>query len=230
MAADSYADWLELPRDAVEMIPNALQPDVYADTNPIATAALSARLEIDAGTPLLAGIFRLVPEKGAFDFVEVAARLHRRYPALRTILCGVGPLRQAIERDIAARGLEGKIVLIGAVDDVGALYRRATLLLHTAHFEGMPNVIMEAQACGLPVVCTRVGGTPACLSPQLIPFMRDAGDCAGLTDSCVALLDDPTALDALRHQVAAEVRKRFSVAGLVANTLAAVGLQPQGQA
>lgn len=223
-AAASYAEWVGLPRHAVPMIPNAIGTQTLMEPGDDAGAELRERFGLESAHPLVLGVFRLAPEKDPLGFVEVIDRLRARHPDIRALICGTGPLRSVVEAEIAHRGLEGVLTLGGAIENVSALYRQSTVLLHTAEFEGMPNVVMEAQAFGLPVVCTRAGGTPDCLSDLLAPFMHEVGDYEGLARSCLALIDAPDRRKALSLGIEHEARQRFSVRRLVGDTLRAAGI------
>jgi glycosyltransferase involved in cell wall biosynthesis len=74
-------------------------------------------------------------------------------------LVGEGPLRPTIEQQIAKYQLQQQVTLSGQIDDISSLMQQATILVLPSRWEGMPNVVLEAMANGLPVVATCVDGT-----------------------------------------------------------------------
>lgn len=212
-AAD-YARWLELDPARIAHIPNAVD------------AATAAMTPVDPGSapPRVLGLFRLAPEKRPEIFLEIIARLVRRRPEVRAVICGTGLLADTIAARIRTLGLEGIVTLAGVVENVRAMMDGSALLLHVSAQEGIPNAVLEAQALGLPVVATAVGGTPETMATALRPFLHAPDDVDGLERSCLALLDDPVLRRTLGTAARAEIRARFSLEALVNRTLAAAGL------
>lgn len=211
--ARSYAEWLEPAPGSVGVIANAVADwAVAAEPRPAAPAA----------PPRVLGLFRLAPEKRPLDFVDTVARLLPAFPDLRATLCGDGSLRQAVAAHIEALGLSGRIELAGPVTDVATRLADATLLLHTAEAEGMPNVLLEAQAMGVPVISSRAAGSLGALAPVLHPFTAEIGDTAGLAAAAARLLGDRKDAVRLGHAAADYVRSHFTMEQLIDHTLAAL--------
>lgn len=111
----------------------------------------------DTLTVVTAG--RLVAQKNPALFVDAAARIHAALPGIRFTMLGDGPLRSAVEGQIERSGMRGVIELAGERHDVEKVFAQADLFWLTSSWEGLPNVVLEAMACGLPVIATDVGGT-----------------------------------------------------------------------
>jgi glycosyltransferase involved in cell wall biosynthesis len=107
---------------------------------------------------------RLAPEKGPLDFVRVAALLLHATPTLRFRIIGDGPLRGEVESAVVRSSLADRVELVGMVHDMPAAYRGLDMLVSTSQSEGAPLAILEAMACGLPVIATSVGGVPEIVS------------------------------------------------------------------
>jgi glycosyltransferase involved in cell wall biosynthesis len=214
-AAD-YADWLNVPAAEIAVVPNAVDID---------TAALPP-VDPGAGPLRVLGVFRLAPEKRPEVFVEIIDRLRRAVPGLQAVICGDGSERGRIVEMLRDRDLQSVLTLPGIVGDVPAMMARSALMLHVAAQEGMPNAILEAQALGLPVVATDVGGTGEALAPALAAHLHAPDDLDGLERSCLALLADPDRRRVLGARARAETLARFSLPALVEATLTAGGAQP----
>jgi glycosyltransferase involved in cell wall biosynthesis len=111
------------------------------------------------GPPRIVTVGRLVAQKNPLLFVEAAARVHQAEPSVRFVLVGDGPLRAAVEEQARALGLGAALEVLGERGDVEEVLRGAHLFWLTSSWEGMPNVVLEAMASGLPVVASDVGGT-----------------------------------------------------------------------
>lgn len=104
-------------------------------------------------------VCRLDPIKGLLDLVDAVDRLAAQRPGLKVVLVGDGPQRAELEQVVRTRGLQSAVHFAGEQSDVAAWLHRARLFVLPSYQEGLPNVILEAMACGLPVVATAVGGT-----------------------------------------------------------------------
>jgi glycosyltransferase involved in cell wall biosynthesis len=148
------------------------------------------KLGIDATAEAVIYIGRMDVKKGLRELVEASASLHLKRTNLHLYLIGVGPDKPMIERAIQANNAGSYIhALPGcAFDDVAVWMAAADLVTLPSYMEGCPNVVLEALACGRPVVATNVGGIPEILSDEcgrLVP-PRDSG---ALAQALASVLD-----------------------------------------
>lgn len=122
--------------------------------------ALRASLGITPDDPVIGGVFRMAGVKRPLLWLETAYRVLQGLPNARFILVGDdGDLGQAVRDRAAQLGMADRLHMPGAVRNVGDWYRAFDVLLLTSEREGLPNVTIEAQHFGVPVVATDVGGT-----------------------------------------------------------------------
>jgi glycosyltransferase involved in cell wall biosynthesis len=115
------------------------------------------------GAPVeILAVGRLSREKGQLMLLAAIAELRRRGAAARLRLVGDGPLRDQLEGEARALGIEDIVTFSGSVgqDEMPALFRQADVFCQPSFGEGIPVVLMEAMAVGLPVVSTSVAGIP----------------------------------------------------------------------
>lgn len=141
---------------------------------------------------VLLGIMRLTEEKNPDGFIRVFAALKHFRPTLRAVLLGDGPMRPVLEKLARQYQVTDSLVMPGKVDDTTAYLQQANCLLCPSHTEGMPNVILEAQAQGLPLIATKVGGTQEALAEELHGFLVDANDENAMCSKLEALLQNET--------------------------------------
>ena len=126
------------------------------------------KLHIDPVAEGVVYIGRMDVKKGLRELVEAAASLHPERPNLHVYLVGEGPDRPAIESAVRAKNATSYIHVLPACasDDVAVWMAAADLVTLPSYMEGCPNVVLEALACGRPVVATNVGGIPEIMSDE----------------------------------------------------------------
>lgn len=132
--------------------------------------------------------------KGVFDLLTAWTNVRRSCPdALLTVVGQDGTSGQ-FAREARFLGIENSITLTGPLtpSEVAHLMRQSRILCLPSHAEGTPNCVMEALACGLPVVATRVGGIPDIIEHEKIGLLVNKGDIEGLAAALTTLFRDPS--------------------------------------
>jgi glycosyltransferase involved in cell wall biosynthesis len=217
-----YAAWLGIPEERITCIPNAVDPGQFEALTPAQAGKLRSELGLTEGTPLILGVFRLSAEKRPGLFLDVCAKVIRSIPTARAAIIGVGPMAGELKERIRKAGMSGKIALLGVRDDVASIMQVASLLLLTSEREGMPNVVLEAQAVGLPVVATKVGGVADCTVHGQTALLADVEDTGRLFDHCVELLTEPALAARMGQRGRALMREGYSKQAMAARFVALV--------
>ena len=141
-------------------------------------------LPLDKTIALYAGY--LTKRKGVYELLKAIYRVQQQCPDILLVICGAGPEETALRRVIREKGIEDMVRMAGEVEPerMNKWMQASDLFVLASHTEGMPNVVTEAMACGLPVVATAVGGLPGAI-----------GDCDG------AILVPPENVDDLKEAI-----------------------------
>jgi glycosyltransferase involved in cell wall biosynthesis len=155
--------------------------------NPEQRAAL--RRELGAGPDdwLIGTVACLKPQKAPQDFLALAKQVCAAVPQVKFVLIGDGELRPAMESLIQKAGLQERVRLAGWRRDIAQSLWAMDVFVLTSHWEGLPRVILEARACGLPIVATRVGGVEEAMMGYRKGHLTEAGDIKALTASVLRL-------------------------------------------
>jgi glycosyltransferase involved in cell wall biosynthesis len=189
------------------VIPNAL-PLEEIDAAPPAT---DHETGLPTGTRLVLSAGRIDEGKNVEALVRAVGLIADR--SVGVICCGDGPLRASLERFSAEQGLTGRVRLVGYVPHLWSLMKRAAVLVSSSRFEGRPNVVLEAMACGCPLVVSDIPAHREFLDERSAIFV-DANDSRGIADAIVSVLSDPVAA-ATRARVARDQVQQLSTAVIV---------------
>ena len=192
---------LGMPKDRLHLFRNGVDLDRF---QPLPQAAARARIG-HSGAPLLASVGNLVPLKGHDLCIDAVAALRATQVDARLLIIGSGPERAALQRRIDHHGLADAVTLIGPVPntELATWYSAADALMLASSREGWPNVLLEAMACGTPVVATRVGGVPEIVSGDSVGRLVGDRSAAGLTQALQSLIRSPCDRNAVRRHAEA---------------------------
>ncbi len=156
---------------SVEHVPKGVDVELFRPDGPNRRAALGLE-----GTRIALVVSRLVPIKNVALAIDAMAVVAREHANVKLVVVGDGPLRPAVEAQIASLGLTERVILAGRVphEQMPAWYRSADLFVLPSEFDNSPNVALEAMASGVPVVATDVGGLRQYVEPgangDLVPL------------------------------------------------------------
>ncbi|MBA3810068.1 MAG: glycosyltransferase [Caulobacteraceae bacterium] len=186
LAARRYEEWLGIAKGSVPVIHNGVEPlsPAAAPGDEDAWAEFNQRT---AGADFtLCGVMRLDHNKRPLEWLSAAEHLHRRHPGARFVIVGDGALRQEAQEYAARRGLSDRVLFTGLSGSVGYWLAHADALMLLSRYEGMPNVLIEAQLAATPVITTPAGGaaetliageTGSLLASSEKPDLEEAADC-----------------------------------------------------
>ena len=153
---------------------------------------------------------RMVPIKGLDLFLEVAAEVRRRMPGVRFSILGDGPLREELGRQAARLGIGDCVEFVAPRPDPFGYYGSLDLYLNTSVHEGLPLSVVEAMACGKPVVSAAVGGIPEIVTHGEHGFLVEGRDPARFAERCLTLMRDNRLRRLMGDDAAAAARSRLS--------------------
>jgi L-malate glycosyltransferase len=182
-------------------------------------AALHEELWLPHGSPIVGNVAALVPHKGQRHLVEAAALVVREVPDVRFVIAGEGELRESLQHQIRSHGLEKHVILAGFRPDVLSLHKAFDIFVMSSMMEGLGTSLLDAMACGKPVVATRAGGMPEVVSDGESGILVPPRDDRALADAIVRLLKEPTLRERMGAAGMSLANTRFSAERMVAETL-----------
>jgi glycosyltransferase involved in cell wall biosynthesis len=201
-----------VPSERISVIRDAIQVRRFETKNPLYAERLREFFEGSTG-PIVGAAGRLSPEKGFANLIEAARIVVRTNPSVRFVVFGEGRLWADLERRIAAAHLQNEFILAGFRSDLDQFIPHLDLLTLPSYTEGLPNVILEAFAGGVPVVATAVGGTPELVEHGVNGRLVPPGDPPALAREILQLLGDERHRRAMGQRGRDRVLSEFSFEG-----------------
>jgi glycosyltransferase involved in cell wall biosynthesis len=167
-------------------------------------------------------VTRLVPIKNLPLLIEAFAELHQDRLDTTLVLLGEGPQESVLRARAAALGVSESVKFAGYApqEETPAWYRTADVFALSSDFDNSPNVVLEAMACGLPVVATDVGGLRDYIVPEVNGLLVPKGSRADFADALATYFDQPVLARATGRTNRATAVERFSWAVSAARMLA----------
>jgi len=180
---------LGIPPGKIRTIHNGCDSSIFKLAD---RAAARAELNIDSGVELVVFVGRLVPTKGLWELLQAASILVPSRPRLRMVCIGEGVMAKELRQLASQPDLKGHVEFVGNqnADQVARWLAASNVFCLPSYSEGCPNVVIEALACGRPVVASDVGGIPELMDSRcgiLVP-PRNARQ---LADALTKALDGP---------------------------------------
>lgn len=147
-----------VPGERLCMVHNAIVVERYRRTG--RRGILAEVIGRPIAGPVIASLGRLSPEKGHADLIDAMDRVIRCGQKVSLVLIGDGPERSKLVQQVNELGLQGMVHLPGYIQEPQRLFEEIDLMVLPSHTEGLPNAALEALLMEVPVLATRVGGTP----------------------------------------------------------------------
>ncbi len=203
--ADRMSEAVGFPRARIEVISNGVDTERFRPSGETKTASRQ-RLGLPAEGLLIGMVARLVPFKDHAGVLRAVAALQARQLDIHLALAGAGPLRDELDQLATELGIAPRVHFLGELPQVDPLLGALDVLVsNSSHNEGMSNAVLEAMACGVPIIATRVAASPELLDHGRAGILIEPRDAEGLA----AALGELHASPALRARLGESGRQRI---------------------
>jgi glycosyltransferase involved in cell wall biosynthesis len=148
--------------------------------------------------------------KGIDVLLQAWHLVHKEAPQARLIIVGTGSLQSQLERMAEALSIADNVEFAGLQSDIPAQLRRGNLAVLPSRWEGMPNALLEAMACGLACVATRVSGSEDIIQHEVNGLLVEPEDYQGLAQAILTLLRDPALIQEYGRAARQTIEQRYS--------------------
>jgi glycosyltransferase involved in cell wall biosynthesis len=165
--------------------------------NGVDTDHFTPQWEKRAPAPVILSVARFVKIKDPMTLVKAFRAVVERIPEAVSAMVGEGPLKPQVERYVREHGLGDHVRIYPGTTDLRPRLAEASAFVLCSLSEGLPNTALEAMACGLPVVATRVGGVPEIVTDGVTGFLVPPGNPEALAEALINTLEDQSAARAM---------------------------------
>ena len=192
----------------IEVIENFVNCDVYMPIKDEAKRAEARKRLAGPNEAILMHLSNFRPVKRVVDVVRIFAQVVREMPA-QLVLIGDGPDRSAAEWLAHDLGIQAKVHFMGKLERIHEVLPLADILLMPSELESFGLAALEAMACKVPSIATRVGGVPELIDDGVTGLLYPVGDIEGMSLGALGLLKDRERLNAMREAGRKTAQKRF---------------------
>jgi len=204
-----------VPRRKIHRIYNGIDTDHFSPAEP--PAELAQLLGLSTGAPIIGTVGRLYPGKGQDTFIRAAVEVHKIRPDVQFLIVGGGPAEEEFRQLAQQLGAASAIVFAGERRDIADLLALMDVFVLSSLAESLPNAVLEAMACALPVVATNVGGVPEIVTEAETGFLVEPKDHHALADRILKILGNPDLAAGMGAVARKKVLEEFSCDKLVEN-------------
>jgi sugar transferase (PEP-CTERM/EpsH1 system associated) len=201
------AEEVGVSRKRLQVIRNGVDVGLYS---PVARRPRSSA-GLDDGDRVIGHVARLAPEKDQATLLRAVARLMPGRPKLRLLIVGEGVQAGELRELARTLGIAGRVCFAGARSDVRDLLPLVDVFALSSVREGLPLTVLEAMACGRPVVATDVGELAAAVVPGVTGWLVPPSDPPALADALAAVVDDCGRAEAMGQAARVRVEAEFSL-------------------
>jgi L-malate glycosyltransferase len=195
----------------IEVIPNFVNCDLYRRD----PEAAKRRAEVaQAGEKLLVHLSNFRPVKRLPDVIEIFDRVQKKVPA-RLMLIGDGPDRSTAEWLAQKKGIRERVLFLGKQDRIYEKLPLADLMLMPSELESFGLAALEAMACEVPSIATRVGGVPEVIEHGHSGMLAGVGEVEQMAEYAIELLSDEKRLRAMAQTARFEAQSRFCASKII---------------
>jgi glycosyltransferase involved in cell wall biosynthesis/Tfp pilus assembly protein PilF len=209
--AKSYSDWIGIDEKRASVIRNGYDFKSFKPDDPEIVSTYLKENDVPDDALIVGSVFRFVPEKRIDLWIKVARKVISESEDTYFIAVGHGSGLEEAKSLVRGHGLEHRILFPGRTKDVPSWLGAFDVFLLTSRIEGLPNVLIEAQSAGVPVVSTVAGGSPETFIDGITGYLSASDDPDDLAKAVSLILQDSK----WRHYAASEssdfVRENFDI-------------------
>ncbi|MBU2631636.1 MAG: glycosyltransferase, partial [Proteobacteria bacterium] len=214
-SADLFTTLTGIDKSCVAVINNGIDTNFFSPEDPAGKKILRKRLGLPEDHVLLGCVAALRPVKNHNGLLTAFERVVRHHPNTRLVLVGDGMLRQDLQKQCSTSGISDHVIFAGQRDEIDQYLKSFDIFVLNSKTEGLSYALLEAMACGLPVVATDVGGNSQLIENGKDGYLYPDGDEEALCDILIQLIGNPDDIipigDRARQKILADYSLKYMI-------------------
>ena len=204
-----------VPASRIECVPSAVDTEQYKP-GCLDRAWFEQEFDLEPGSRTVGMIAQFIPRKGHKVLLEAVPMILEAVPDTHFLLFGKGPEEETIQAEVDRLGLNDAVRFCGFRDDLHRVLPCLDAVAHPAYMEGLGVSLLQAAACGIPIVACRAGGMPEVVGDGENGLLIEPGDADGLASALAGILGDAHRARDMGNKGRERVQGRFSIAAMAA--------------
>jgi len=193
------------------LIHNGISLDRFTTVSAHPSKRLELELGLSPGNLIVGSVGRLSEQKGYTFLIKAASTVVAELPNVKFIIIGDGELREQLHQQAKQLGLSETVIFTGPRQDIESLYGIMDIFVLPSLWEGLPTVVLESMASGVPVVATDIPGTRELVQASRTGWLAQPRDSASLAACILEALNNPVKRATLAQAALQDVVPRFSM-------------------
>ncbi len=223
----------KIPADRIKVVYNAIKLDEYAQSASYSKKEFKKSIGADENDLIIVTVARLEEQKDHFSLLRAAKltldKLKKRTAQknstektrkIKFILAGGGALIEDLKKAAKKLEIADSVIFLGTRTDIKEILHSADIFLLTSIYEGIPNAILEAQSCMVPVIATDVGGVSEIITDNHNGILCNPRDIETISEKIIHLIANPRFAENIAHNAFQRLKSKFSCESLISKTCA----------
>ncbi len=217
--ATDYRKFSNVDRKKIKVIYNGLDEKRFHHMDNSEKLKKREEFKLSTDNKIIGFIGRLSEEKEPFIFLKAFKEIAKEIPLAKALVVGGGILYNESMDFAKTLGIDGNLLFLGHRRDVFEIMQIVDVIVLTSRVEGLPNVLIEAEAFGIPIVTTNAGGAIEVVENKISGFVTKIGDYAEIAEKTILLLKDKKLCEEFGRKEKEIVKERFSLEKMVSETI-----------
>jgi glycosyltransferase involved in cell wall biosynthesis len=209
---------LRVADERIALIPNGVELDAFPLKSEDEKRALRRAWQLPGG-PLLGIVARLSDVKGHAVLIDAMPAVLARFPDARLLIVGEGKMEASLKKQAAGLGLEQRVIFLPSVNRTADILPMLDIFILPSLQEGLGLSAMEAQAAGVPVVASRVGGLASLIEDGRTGRLVEPRNSGQLAEAVLDLLEHPQDAEAMGRRARAFIEREYSAEQMARDTV-----------
>jgi len=201
---------LRFPESKIRVIYSGIDKQSFKKNN-LDRKKLLERLGLQSNNFIIGTLANLKPRKGVSTFINAAKIIVQDYPKARFLIIGRGPLKNNLENQVKSLKLQNQVIFCDYVENITDAYQVFNLMVLPSLTEGLPAVLLEAMAFGVPVVATSVGGVPEIIEDGVSGILIPPKNPQALAEAAVKIYKNAKLSSEMTKNAHIRLEKYFTI-------------------